>query len=331
MGLRRQIHSWLALALIAWLVPLMASMGAARAAEGAAGFYILGSKGSLAGTMAPPGTYYANDNYFYSGDASGSVRLPTSGGELALGLDATVFASMHTMLHVPNRNFLGGRLALGAIVPIIYKDVSADATLNLGGVTIGISETDKRTAFGDPVLTAVLGWSSGNLHTTFNTLLNVPIGMYNPGALANAGFNRWAFDTTLAFTYLDPKVGFEVTVAPGFTFNGENQDTGYRTGTEFHTEFAVMQHFSPQFAIGISGYHYQQVTGDSGTAPAAFKGRVTAIGPAINFNFQLGQLPVSGKAKYLHEFNAENRLEGGAGLIQFVIPLAGPPGQMPLK
>jgi hypothetical protein len=29
-------------------------------------------------------------------------------------------------------------------------------------------------------------------------------------------------------TWLDPKIGFEISAAPGFTFNGENPDTDYR-------------------------------------------------------------------------------------------------------
>ena len=65
-------------------------------------------------------------------------------------------------------------------------------------------------------------------------------------------------------TYLDAKRGHEVSVTAGFTFNGENPDTDYRTGTEFHVEWALMQHVSKTFAFGIAGFHYQQITGDSG-------------------------------------------------------------------
>lgn len=301
----------------------------ARAAEGASGFYLLGSKGSMAGILAPPGTYLSADSYVYSGNAAADISLPMVGGQLALGLDADVVVSVTTLLQSTPYTIFGGRLGFGAVVPIVGKDVSASAVLNLGGAPISAAASDDIFAFGDPLLTAILGWDRGNWHVTLNYLLNIPIGSYTEGALANAGFNRWGFDTTLAVTYLDPKTGFELTVAPGFTVNGKNLDTDYRTGTEFHLEFAVMQHVSPSFAVGLVGYNYQQVTRDSGTAPGPFKGRVMALGPGVNFNFKLGRLPVSGKAKFYHEFNVKSRMEGNAGYLQLAMPLSA--SSAPLK
>lgn len=294
----------------------------AHAVDGGAGWYLLGGKGSLAGILPPPGLFYTNDLYWYSGDASGSINFPTGGGNLAVGLDAQAFVSVNTALYVAPDPVFGGRFAIGAVAPIVGKHVNADAELSLGGIPIlsgGVS--DSVTAFGDPLLVAALGWDSGNWHATVFNLLNIPVGQYQEGDLANAGFNRWGYDLTAAFTYLDPQTGFEVSFAPGVTFNGENLDTGYKSGTEFHLEYAVMQHFSEQFAIGASGYYYDQLTGDSGTAPGPFKGKAWAIGPAINWNFQVGEVPVSLKAKYLHEFDVVNRLEGDAVFFQLAIPL----------
>ena len=151
------------------------------------------------------------------------------------------------------------------------------------------------------------------------------MGYWERGDVTNIGFNRWAADLTAAVTYLDMKTGFELSAAAGFTFNGENQETNYKTGTEFHIEGAVMQHFSKSFAIGLQGYFYQQVTGDSGPGTrflGDFEGRVLALGPGVDFAFALGSIPVSGNLRYFHEFDAENRLEGDAGYLNFVIPLS---------
>ena len=84
-----------------------------------------------------------------------------------------------------------------------------------------------------------------------------------------------------------------------------------------------MQHFSKTFAVGLQGYFYQQVTGDSGPGTqflGDFEGRVIALGPGDDFSFALGSTHVSGNLRYFHEFDVENRLEGDAGYLNFVIP-----------
>ena len=127
-----------------------------------------------------------------------------------------------------------------------------------------------------------------------------------------------------AVTWLNQKSGLEVSGAAGFTFNAENPDTDYKTGTEFHFEYAAVQNFSKHFGIGINGYFYDQVTGDSGSGTnlGAFEGRAAAIGPVANLNFQLGKIPVSTSLKYFHEFDVQNRLEGDAGFFTLTMPLS---------
>ena len=50
----------------------------AHAAEAATGVYLLGSRGPNAGITPPPGVYFQDDTYFYSGKISGTT-LPTGG------------------------------------------------------------------------------------------------------------------------------------------------------------------------------------------------------------------------------------------------------------
>jgi hypothetical protein len=295
----------------------MAASWQVSAVEGGSGFYLLGGKGSLAGVLAPAGTYFSIDNYFYSGDTSSNTALPSVGGELELGLDADVIVALPSILHVTDTEIFSGRLAIGAVVPVVNQDLSVDLTLDFDGDVLSGSESDRDTQMGDPVLLAVLGWSDGNLHTTLNMMLNVPVGSYDEGDLINGGFNRWGLDTTVAFTYMDPDTGLELTVAPGITVNGKNRDTDYRSGDEFHVEIAAMQHLSEKYAIGLVGYHYDQINNDSGSAPDGYKGRVSAIGPAAGFNFKLGNVPIYGKAKYLYETNVRNRMEGSAVFLSF--------------
>ena len=215
----------------AFAVGFSVAATSALAVEGGSGVYLLGSKGSGAGILPPTGKYFLNDSYYYSGSASASSALPDDAGTLAFGLDADAFVNLSTFLNVTDAQSFGGRFAYGAIVPVFAKDVSATATASFAGTPLTGGLSDDTIAFGDPLVTGVVGWNSGNWHTTLNALLNIPIGSYNQNSLANAGFNRWAFDATLAVTWLDPSSGYEVTVAPGFTFNGENDDTGYDSGT----------------------------------------------------------------------------------------------------
>lgn len=75
----------------------------------------------------------------------------------------------------------------------------------------------------------------------------------------------------------------------GFTFNGENPETDYRTGTEFHVEGAISQYLSKQFSLGAIGYYYQQISDDGGSGAilGGYRGRVAALGVTASYNFEL--------------------------------------------
>lgn len=243
-----------------------ATAGAATpsfAVEGAAGFYLLGSKTTMAGFLPPPGTYLQDSNYFYGGSAGSELSF--AGLTISGGVDATVYYALPTGLWVAPGSVLGGNLALSATAPIGWKDVSAGNSLTgRNGNVISRNISDDDAAFGDPVFGATLGWHQGNYHWTFGTLLNVPIGFWEKGNLANIGFGRWGADFTGALTYLNMTTGVELSGAVGFTINGENPDTDYKSGTEFHLELGAMQNFSKTFALGVGAYYYDQITGDSG-------------------------------------------------------------------
>ena len=310
-----------------------------EAAEDATGFYLLGSIASGGAIVPPPGTYLTNYKYYYNGDASGIAGqgvIENDLGRFTLDVDtdveANVFIEIPTLMWVAPRKLLDGRFGFGLLTPIGYQDISANvdtlASLTLAdgrsfqsGARFGIN--DDTFSFGDPLILSFIGWNRGNWHWRLASLTNIPIGAYDDQDIAKMGFNRWGTDIHGGFTWLDPDVGFEVTATAGFTFNGRNPDTDYKTGTEFHVEYALMKHFSKRFSAGLVGYHYQQVTGDSGDGARLgdFKGRVTALGPSLNFNTQIRQIPISTSLRWYHEFNVKNRLEGDSVYLQTTIPL----------
>ncbi len=301
----------------------------------------------MAGMMPPSGLYFSTLGYYYHGETKGgaafSRSLHTNSGlpslvslQLNAGLKvkADVAIAAPALLWVAPDTILGGKVGVGMILPVGSQstqiDLAARGALTFPrGTILGPGRTFRVTEstfeVGDPMFTSFIGWSAGDFHFKLAGLVNIPVGSYDKANLVNMGFNRWAADLTASLTYLNPQTGLEVSVSPGITFNGKNSDTQYRSGTEFHIEAAVMQHFSKSFAVGVVGYHYEQVSGDSGAGAVlgAFKGRVSAIGPNVSYNFKIGDVPFITSLRWMREFNEKNRLKGDAGMFTITIPLGG--------
>ncbi|MNL62938.1 hypothetical protein D3C87_1870130 [compost metagenome] len=65
------------------------------------------------------------------------------------------------------------------------------------------------------------------------------------------------------------------------------------------------------------------MTGDSGAgATSDFKGRAVAVGATIGWNFKAGEVPISTRLKYYHEFATENRAEGDVVFLSPSMPLS---------
>ena len=199
-------------------VAACAAIPQAHAAENAAGFYLLGSKGSMAGYVPPPGTYVSDLTYLYAGDASGNaavgIALRRLGNvrvdidvDIALDGDAAINAPIATWI-APGK-VAGGNVGFGVMVPWGYKNVEIGidtlATITLPNRTIvgpgrHFEIEDSSTKLGDPVLTSLIGWHAGSWHWSLAALLNVPIGPWDSDSISNIAFNRWALDTSAAVT-----------------------------------------------------------------------------------------------------------------------------------
>lgn len=313
-----------AIRILICIVVACASTLPAFAAEKGVGIYLLGFRGPMAGFVPPPGVYFQNDVYHYSGSAAGSREFPF-GGQFVAGVDAKMWVDAPTLLWSTPIQLLGGNLGVSVTVPIGGPKIDAALALSgpSGGV-IGQNLRDSIATIGDPMISTFVAWHSGNFHWNTGVTVNVPVGDYRDGAIANISFNRWAADVFGAATWFDQQRGHELSGNIGFTFNGENPATDYRTGTEFHAEFAAVQHFSRQFDAGIIGYFYQQITGDSGAGArlGPFKGRIAALGGTVGYMFMAGELPVATRIKLFREFAAENRVEGTVAFLTVGIPLS---------
>ncbi len=322
------------------------------AAEQGKSVYLLGVSASMAGMTPPAGSYFSSFTYVYAADATGAAAfsrvLPGTGvllGDFAtlqasanVSARANVALNVFSVLWVAPEQILGGRFGVGALLPVGYQQVDVDVTARAAltfpdGATLARNATrslsDRTFAIGDPLATAFIGWDVGHWHWKIAGLVNVPVGAYERTNLVNMGFNRWAADLTGSATWLDPASGFEVSMAAGFTFNGNNPQTDYKTGTEFHLEGALMKHVSKDVAFGAAGYYYRQVTGDSGAGAVLgdFKGEVAAFGPNLTYNFKIGTTPVFTSIRWLHEVRAVNRMRGDAGFLTITVPLGGASAQ----
>lgn len=309
-----------------------AAMGAglmttASAAEGGTGVYLLGKRGPLAAFVPKPGWYLTNDVFLLSADRS---ELTPFGERLAGDVTADALINIAQLTWVADATLLGGRLAVSAVLPYGNVDVDASAALQApAGLGINRDISDSATGFGDPAVGASLGWKkrTGDRFRAWSTYASVfiPAGDYDVDRIANVGKNRWALDVGAAYTMANFKRGREFSSVLGFTFNDENSDTDYRTGTEMHLEIAGKQHLPSHWSFGIVGYWYEQLTGDSGS-PAIlgdFKGRALALGPELSYQFMHNpRRPVTVDLRWYHEFEVKNRLEGDSVFLTISLPLS---------
>jgi hypothetical protein len=283
----------------------------ANAAEGAASNYFPGAYGSLLIGVAPePGPVLASLTLFYRAEADRAV--PQGRANTDIEIDALY--TLAQGFYVWDAPLIGGRFAIGGYLPVGYA--SLDSSLQTATGTV--SKSDDEVGLSDiGLIPASFFWNTGNFHFNLYELVIVPTGEYKLDNAVNIGRNYWSFDTVFAATWFNEKSGTEISIVPGFMYNTENSDTNYQTGTEFHLDLAVNQFVSENFAIGVHGYGYKQIEGDSGSGAILgdFKGESYGLGLAVSWipEFGAGRFAVSGK--WLHDLHSTNRMEADYGAL----------------
>jgi hypothetical protein len=297
------------LAVLSQLVQASPTLGA----ESASGAYLLGLRGPGAGTTPPEGLFFSTQTYFYSGKINGSVRLEN--GTVLGQARVTPLVNVPTFLWVTPIEIGGARLGTSLTIP--FGNVAVKG--NIGP----LSRKDQVFTIADPSVGLFLGGRSDQFHWQAGVSVFLPIGDYRKGELANVSKNRGALDVYGALSWVDPALGLDITNVVGVTFNTENEVTKYKTGNEFHWEWAVTRKFENGFSVGPVGYVYQQLTGDTGPGAVlgSFKGRTTAVGASVGYDFKVGQAPISTRVRAYHEVEATRRLRGNAVFLSFSMPL----------
>lgn len=285
----------------------------AHASEGAASDYFAGAYGTFLVAVPPePGFSAASQTLMYAGQASRAVV----NGRLTLGLNAFAFYEYLAGSYTFDQPVLGGRLQIGAGVPVLsYTTLNTSLQTGRFGTFSG-SASD--IGIGDSLLNPfALYWNFGDFNVKLTEYVVVPTGHYDVNNTINVGRNYWAFDTQVGLTWFHKATGTEISVLPGIMFNTTNPATDYHSGTEFHLDYMVNQFVSKEIAIGAQGYWDKQIEGDSGSGAilGPFMGESAGIGPAVMW------VPESTKgkfvviAKWTHDFTNTNRLNGDWGQI----------------
>lgn len=289
----------------AFILSLGATCGVkGYATEGGGTVYPVGVENFAAGALPPAGFY----GMLFGQHYRATTLKDNDGNAVPVPFKVTADVIAPRFIWVTNQKLVGGDLAFHVIVPLVNLDV------NVG------PRSQTKTGIGDITTGFSIGWHhSPNLHSLAGVDLFVPTGGYDKNDLANIGRNYWAAEPLYVLSYNDPK-GFNGDIKLGYIFNRNNKDMNYRSGQEFHFDYALGWGFGNNWTAGASGYYYQQTTSDrqGGSDIADNKGRAFAIGPSVKYDSGKGWFVT---AKWQKELAVRNRPEGSAVWLKAVFPL----------
>lgn len=296
------------------MILTLSTVSSIHAGEGASSNYFPSTYGDFGVAIPPePGLTYINYNLFYRAEVDRAVLQ----GRLKTNLDTFAYYNMSAFLYTFDKPVIGGRFLVGLYIPVGYAEL--DATIV--GPLRSDSISDSETGLGDISFIPFSGyWNTGNWYFNLYEFVTTPTGQFDLDNDINIGRNYWSFDTVFALTYLNMENGREFSLVPGFMINTKNNDTDYRTGSEFHLDAMFNQFFSDTFAIGLHGYYYKQIKGDSGSGAILgdFKGESYGIGPSLLWTPKVGRWYPTITANWRHDLDATNRLESDYAVITFV-------------
>ncbi|WP_052572983.1 transporter [Haloferula sp. BvORR071] len=262
-----------------------------------------------------PGWLVGVGETFYNGDIGAARPIPIH-GNLALDVEGTLSFTPLTLMYIWDTHSECWNFASGVTLPLAYVDIEASVT---AGPFLGQRSDDKFGLFDIAVTPLIASYHfSKTDHMSLGLTVWAPTGEYEEGALANLSTNTWTFIPTVAYTKILPGPNIELTAQWSLQFYTENPATDYQDGVVSDLEFTAIKRFQNGFGIGLVGSWMDQLNDDSG--PTAdrlngFSGRAFGVGPIIAYSTKLGESDFSVNARWVHEFDNENLLEGDVGML----------------
>lgn len=297
--------------------------GAACADEGGVSFWLPGQFGSLASVPGEPG-WSVPTIYFHEHASAGGQKNFIIGGNLTAGVDAKADLLFFFPTYTFKEPVWGAQAAFGVGWAVAHERATANvAVTGPQGNTFNGSRTDTVSGGSDIYGLGTLKWHAGNDNWLAYTMFNLPTGAYQLGRLANVSINHYSIDGGGGYTYLDAAKGHEFSIVGGLTYNFENHDTDYKNGIDGHIDWAASQFLNEQTHVGVVGYFYHQLTGDSGSGAKLgdFESQIAGIGPQAGYFFPVGKSKGYVNLKGFWEFADQNRASGWNMWLTLLLPL----------
>jgi len=298
-------------AILAFALALASPLGAV-AGEGGTSHILPGANATLIDVLPTTPGWFVKPMYLNYG-GSATALIPTAAGVVS-DMDVTANTFVLGRGYTFDQPIFGGaHFTLAAFLPYSMLDISANASLPSGDTVRRHSSVN---GFGDlTIVPVMLAWKSGDWQ--FDALMPVyaPTGSYQQGRLGNPGLNYWTFDPIAGVTWSNKQSGFNAMLHMGYAMNTENTETHYKSGSILHFDGALQQILpvGPGFmTIGVEGFYFDQVTGDSGSGAVLgnFEGMTTGLGPVLGYIRPLGTQSLALEFKWLAELDTRKRLEG---------------------
>lgn len=285
----------------------------------------------------------------------GPVTIPAQPGMRSkIDINADTYALLPRITYLSPRRVLGANIGFTAMLPVMnrranftaspifagtpYAGIAAAQPLITSGINARIDTTQDgdQSGLGDLEVSPVLHWEIGDHQAvTFAPTVVLPTGNYNVSRRVNTGYgNFYTFRPSVQYSFVGD--GWDLGGRAVMSFNTRNKDNGYYSGNMFNFDWQAMAFVSDDWRVGVQGYFVRQISRDtqnlSGFSDAEITERnlrkeiisgnktsVTAVGPAVGWLMNGGEMMVEGK--FMREFNARNRTEGQAFWLTVSKPL----------
>lgn len=282
----------------------------AMAAEQGQHNFPIGAQTLAAALLPPPGAtaLYGYSLYYHADTLRGQ-----DGDSAVPGFDADVIAAAPRLIHTWGTfGGTGVNYGSGIVIEGVRITVSAaGATDNdTGGTLLGFEPFN-------------LTWSSGNWHFLSGTLVYLPLGSYDPLALANSTIHRHSLAQQFSATWMTAR--WDVSLNSSVEYGFENKKTDYKSGVIGGLTWgASVRPFADdlRWQVGVNGFFSRQFNDDEidGDKVPGDGNRLKkmAAGPQVALWLSPASVLLF---KYQREFEVENATRGDLWWFEFAFPL----------